>query len=764
MSTKNQRSSYSVAVTILASLNLTMLSGAGFAQGSDTGEEDETYIEQIIVTGSRTGRALNKIPGAVSVISQEEIQNNISLSGDLTSLLARTVPGYGQSKQQMENRGETLRGRKALRLLDGVPQGSPLRDGSRDSIFTDMGIIERVEVINGPSASEGIGAAGGIINYITKSADKLGTELEVSTQLRSQFEEDSDSWRVAMNALHKNEDFDLLVGASFAETGIAYDGDGNTIGIGASGSDRDTQSTNLFIKVGTDFGAGDSQRLEVSFSDFLLECQCRYSMFDENPSVWNWHEINRIPITSIKVSPPGAMASFQDFVQTTVSYRHNDLAGGTLFIQYYDADQAMRFEAERSFSKQEPEFVPFILDDNGFPVDYTPLVEQSEIDSAKKGLRTSWATESLANNDALGLQVGIDFVEDIAQQRLAHQNRTWVPPMKYTSVAPFAQLSYDVGDWTLTAGLRNEDGELDVDDYVSSWANDRRPVGGGRITYSDLLPNVGAIWRVTDAWSVYASYSRGFTLPNAGIPLRNMRCSNDTTERGDPDDPVNFPFGGIQPDGCPNDPPITVNEIIDLEAIIVDNTEVGFNWTGIDGRFGVSLYESTSDFGASLVVDPDVGDFVLARKPTEIRGVEFTGSYNITDNFNFTALYSHITGKTSSSDPGNLDRELGILDVSPDKLVLRADWMFSDKGNVVLGSSTIMDRHINENEAGEEDIDGVTLLDLTVNYRLGAGTVTLGVDNLLDKTYPLVTSQIVFWKNYMHGRGREVSVGYTASF
>ncbi len=763
MKTQIEQSLFTFSVSALSLLLLVPISSKSFAQQGDA-DDDDQVIEQIIVTGSRTGRALNKIPGAVSVISQEEIQDNISLSADLTSLLARTVPGYGQSKQQMERRGETLRGRTALRLFDGVPQGSPLRDGSRDSIFTDMGIIERVEVINGPSATEGIGAAGGIINYITKSPKEMGTEFEVSTQLRSQFEEDSSSWRVSMNAMHKNESFDFLVGASFAETGIAYDGDGRTIGIGASGSDRDSQSDNLFVKVGTDFGAGDSQRIEFSHSRFLLECQCRYSMFDENPSVWNWHEINRIPITSIKMPPPGAMASFQDFVQTTVSYTNDDLAGGTLFIQYYDADQAMRFESERTFSKQEPEFMPFVLDANGFPTDYTPLVEQSEIDSVKKGLRTSWSTDALAGNDNLGLQVGVDLVEDIAQQRLAHQNRTWVPPMQYTSFAPFVQVSLDAGAWTFTAGLRNEDGELDVDDYVSSWANDRRPVGGGRITYSDLLPNVGAIWRVSDSWSVYASYSKGFTLPNAGIPLRNMRCSNDTSERGNPNDPVNFPFGGVQPDGCPNDPAVTVNDIIDLEAILVDNTEIGFSWVGTDGKISASFYESNSDFGASLVVDPDVGDFVLSRKPTEIRGLELTGSYNITDNFNLTALYSHISGKTSSSDPNVLDREMGILDVSPDKIVLKADWMFSDKGNVVLGSSTILDRHINENQAGEEDIDGSTLLDLTVNYRLKQGTLTLGIDNLLDKTYPLVTSQIVFWKNYMHGRGREVSLGYTASF
>ena len=91
--------------------------------------------------------------------------------------------------------------------------------------------------------------------------------------------------------------------------------------------------------------------------------------------------------------------------------------------------------------------------------------------------------------------------------------------------------------------------------------------------------------------------------------------------------------------------------------------------------------------------------------------------------------------------------------------------MFSDRGNLVLGNTTHFDSDINVGEAGEEHIDGSSLWDLTVNYQLANnGRISLGVDNLLDDTYLLSTSQIVFWKNYMHGRGREVTLGYTANF
>jgi len=730
------RNSTSYKSIFLAAGLLSSVSSFALSAQENT-EEASANIEEVIVTGSRTGKALNKIPGAVSIISEAEIAHDISLTSDVTAMLTRTVPGYGISKQQMDRRGETLRGRIALRLLDGVPQGSPLRDGSRDSIFTDMGILQRVEVVNGPSATEGIGASGGIINYITKTPTEMGTEVEVSSLFRTQFKEDSGSWRLGLNVAHKNEHYDVLVAGSFAQTGISYDGEGQTIGLGASGSDRDSQSDNLFVKIGTNFGENDSQRLELSHSRFVLECQCNYSTLILHPEIWDYHEANKVPITSIKERPLGGMASFNDFKQTTLTYSHDDLFGGRLQVQIYDADQAMRFEAELSGSKQDPLFAPV-----------GTLIEQSEVNSQKKGLRSSWSTDSFMGNDNLGLQVGADVVEDIAQQKFALTDRVWVPPMEYTSFAPFAQLSLDLDALTITAGIRYEDGNLRVDDYTTSWFRKRKPIVGGDIGYGEWLPNVGAIYRLSEEWSIYTAYSKGFTLPNAGFALRRLSCTAEP-----------------KVEGCPNDPPTSVNDILDLEAIIIENKEIGFSWSGDAGKFSVSVYESTSELGDGVSVDPVDNELILNRAPQKIQGIEISGLYNVSDALTLSAIFSSITGKTTGNDPDVLDREIGVLNINPNKLIATADWQFSDKGRVVFGSQIVFDRDINEEgQGGEEHIDGSTLFNLAINYKVGSGTLSLGVDNLFDSTYLLPTSQITFWRNYLHGRGREVSLGYTVKY
>jgi len=107
---------------------------------------------EVIVTGTRTAKAVDKIPGAITVVAPAEVQRELTLTEDATAILARSVPGYSESSQELNTIGETLRGREPLRLFDGIPQSTPLRDGSRNGTFTDMDTIERIEVINGPSA------------------------------------------------------------------------------------------------------------------------------------------------------------------------------------------------------------------------------------------------------------------------------------------------------------------------------------------------------------------------------------------------------------------------------------------------------------------------------------------------------------------------------------------------------------------------------------------------------------------------------------
>ena len=172
--------------------------------------------------------------------------------------------------------------------------------------------------------------------------------------------------------------------------------------------------------------------------------------------------------TSIKGVFPGMLPQFNTFRQYSLKYSHNNLFGGELNILAYKATQRSRFNTECGTSdckpytlaadnlnrgKQDPNIAPL-----------GTLLDASELHSDKSGVRSSWNTDSFAGVTGLGLNAGLDLVKDTTEQRLAMTNRLWVPPMKYSSTAPFAQLSYDAGPLTVSGGASwDPDGETDTD-------------------------------------------------------------------------------------------------------------------------------------------------------------------------------------------------------------------------------------------------------------------------------------------------------------
>ena len=246
---------------------------AASAEGGDNvrpSDSTDTSDAAIIVTGTRTPRAVDKIPGAVTVISEAEVLRTQVITEDATAVLARTVPGYSESNQTLNTLGETMRGRTALYLFDGIPQSTPLRDGSRNATFTDMSVVGRIEVIGGASASEGIGAAGGIINYISRRATEPGLHIGVSGRIGSQFHDDSAIYKIGGTVAYSESAFDLFASASYIDRGITYDANGRRIGLSASSSIADSTQRNFFVKIGTDLGSGGVQRLEAVASYFRL--------------------------------------------------------------------------------------------------------------------------------------------------------------------------------------------------------------------------------------------------------------------------------------------------------------------------------------------------------------------------------------------------------------------------------------------------------------------------------------------------------------
>ncbi|WP_457447603.1 TonB-dependent receptor [Roseateles sp. P5_E4] len=706
-----------IALAAVAALAAAGAQAQQAATDADT-NADGSELQRVIVTGTRVPKAVDKIPGAVTLITKEEIAHTLNMTDDMTAVLSRTVPGYAESSQAMSNTGENLRGRIALRLFDGVPQGSPLREGTRNASFTDMGLVGRIEVINGPSASEGIGAAGGIINYLSKTPTKMGSEVTLTARYTTAFEDDSAGWKLGANYAFKADDWDFIGGVSRIDRGMTYDGHGRRIGLNTSGSVADSTANNVYAKAGYNFGANREQRIQASLSKFKIEGKGNYHLVDGDRTAGSTN-------TSERPGLFGTLSEINDFSQSTLSYKHNDLWGGSLSLDAYYADQKMRYPAENGADRQDPLIAPL-----------GTLVDQSEVRTRKYGLRNAYSHGDVFGVEGLEVRGGVDLTHDTARQWLALTDRLWVPPMNYSSVAPWFQASYDIGPVTISGGFRREDGELEVADYKTTYFRNRVDVKGGKLNYKANLPNIGAVWKIGGGWSAFVSSGKGFTLPNVGIPLRNISY-----------------------------PGQSVAGILDLQAVIVKNNEVGFNWRGAMGSFGGSYYKSKSDFGQSLSIDPVTNDFLLSRQPVNISGYELTGELRATRDLKFTALYSHTSGKTWFTSGGPLTKQMGVLDINPDKLGASATWRFLPQADVTLGATKLSSRDLNVGTSAEEHTKGYTLFDFSANWDWGhGGKSSLGIENLTNKFYVLSWSQVVGFRNYTSGRGRVVSLTHTVTF
>ncbi|WP_020654232.1 TonB-dependent receptor [Massilia niastensis] len=708
-----------VSLAVAAACAL-MAAPCALAQQAQQNQEQDSEMASVVVTATRTAKAVDKIPGAVSVITQQELSTQYLIADDPSQALATYVPGYAPSRQKLTSTGESLRGRQPLILLDGIPQSNPLRAGQREGYFADSAIIERIEVINGASAMQGLGATGGIINYITRTPRANGTSYNVNTRFSSQFRSDSLDWKTGLTVSHKSDGFDLLAYGAVQRRGMGYDGKGRRLGIdNVQGDTLDSHGDDLFVKIGKTFG---DQRLQLSVNRFNLSGDGDYR---NQPGV----VAEGVPTSSEPGDPIGAEPR-NKVRSASLDYRHADLGGGALTAQLFTHDFEALYGATNTATFQDARIAPV-----------SSLYDQSHIVADKLGSRITWVRPDTLV-EGLEVTAGLDWLRDHTLQRLAQTDRTWVPELKFRSLAPFLQLEYEIGPVTVRGGVRYEDAKLEVDTYTTLAAYGNRVVQGGSAEFTKSVKNIGAVWRFAPQWSVFAASSEGFGLPDAGLVLRGVAVPNQS-----------------------------VSNLVSLQPIVTRNNEVGINWRGANGQFGVSRYDSRSKIGSVIRIN-SAGIGLVERVPTTVKGWEANAEWRLTKGLSLSGTWSSIDGKTAATQGAPLDLDLGARSQGPDKTTLGANWSFMPKAQLRLQASHLRDRDINiGRRVGtanlEEHFKGYTLADAAATWDSRYGKFGVSIENLFDKQYVGYYSQsasAVDSTATYAGRGRTLALSWNRSF
>ncbi|HEY9553339.1 TonB-dependent receptor [Allosphingosinicella sp.] len=705
-----------------AALGLCLTPSAARAQ---IGPEDQgrPHDDSIIVTATRGEKPLNAIPALVTIIDEEEIEQQRLIATDTSSLLANLVPSFSPSRQKLSSFGESFRGRDPLYLIDGVPQSNPLRNGSRDGYTIDLIAIERVEVINGANAIQGLGATGGIVNFVTKKPDRSGNwtfGVDAAVTAADDFNDEGFEHRAGAYASKRFGDFDFLGSASYHKRGLFSDGEGRSIGVDATQGDlADSTQTNFFGKFGWEPTA--VQRLQFTINKFDLKGDGDWSSVPGDRDAG-------IPVTSRRGAPEGEPA-LNDVLTMSLDYTHRDLLGGTFTSQLYRQDFKATYGGDRFAIFQDPAIAPV-----------GTLFDQSQNRSEKLGVRFTQRYTDIGGSDA-DIIGGVDYLEDTTSQALIHTGRFWVPETTYENIAPFLQLDLPVTDrLTFAGGARWENATLKVGDYNSIAGNRsdlvETPVIGGSPSFDELLLNGSTIYEFLDGVSAYASYSQGYTVPDVGRVLRAVRVPNTS-----------------------------VDDLLTLSPVIADNYEAGLTVRQDFLTAQLAYFISKSDQGSRLVADAD-GIFSVVRQKTRIEGLEATLEVTLGSGFSAGGNLSMLKGEVDSDDDGRLDADLDAINIGPNRLNLYAGWS-GDALSLRLQSATLFDRNF-EDAAGlnAANFDGYTLFDLYAGYETGFGTLSFAVQNLADAQYITYYGQAgsTLDEDFFAGRGRTFTLGYSTEF
>ena len=144
----------------------------------------ETKLPTIVMTATRTPKSIAEVAGTVQTIGGEEIAQQAGAGRKVADILAQLVPSLAPSSGTTSNYGQTMRGRNVLVMIDGVSQTGS-RDVARQLNSISPNMIDHIEVVSGATSIYGSGATGGIINIITKRADKSEPVAFVSVAVAS---------------------------------------------------------------------------------------------------------------------------------------------------------------------------------------------------------------------------------------------------------------------------------------------------------------------------------------------------------------------------------------------------------------------------------------------------------------------------------------------------------------------------------------------------------------------------------------------------
>ena len=706
---------------ILATTGVIFISNSSFAESQEQISSSEPAVQQLETMTFTASRSQDVQTNSKQTTKIDEKQLELlkqSSSGNIATVLAKTVPGLSDSSRTITDFGQTLRGRNALILVDGIPLNLS-RETSRGISGIDAESIQNIEVIRGSNAIYGGGATGGIISITTKSAGGEPTAKTVvgfQTPLTN-FSRDALSADIHQYFSGGLNDWDYALDFGYKRTGGSYDARGDRIAPEPSQGDLfDSNAYSIGGKLG--YHIDDKQYIQLSTNYYKADQDSDYA---SDPSV------KKLPAGSVPAkSMKGLKLADQNQNESqlyNLTYQNKDLLGSNFDTQIYYRDFYTRFNPT----------------DGRTQANRGNTINQGYQENDVFGSRFTFNTPLHFLGDS-SLVWGGDFIREQSEMPLdtfdhdiydqsgglefvKNGNIIYLPELTTQSMGAFAQLKHRFNDqWSAEIGTRYEDSFAEVDDFIpltQKNSTDPYTVKGGKVKADAWLYNASLTFSPVKEHSLYASFSQGFQLPDVGLVIRNATTG--------------FDLGSSF-----------------LEPVKVDNYELG--WNGDFDRISSSLavFYSTSELGAVQSFNNGLN---LARTKEEVTGVEATFDYlNQDEIWGFGGSATWMKGRETPQGRTEDQRMTGYR-IPPLKLTSYISYNPSDTWSNRLQATYFgsQDYRLDGKDSfGRHEVKTYTTVDLMSSFDVSTkGNVSIGLENIFNRKYYPLYSQLLRNNNNM---------------
>lgn len=682
-----------------------MAISSSLAYAEEAQKDGATLLDQVTVSATRTEKQVKDVARSVSVITEEQIENQLSNS---IQDVVRYEPGVNvEGSGRLGAKGFNIRGLSGNRvkvMVDGISLSSTYDSGSTFlrpvQDYVDIDSIRAIEIVKGPGSTlYGSDALAGTVSFISKKpADYLSKEGNDSyASLKAGYSGKDSSFTETITLANRNNSLETM----FLYTRRDY---------------KETESHSGAKVQGPDRGVAES--LDGDLNNFLVEAR---------------YHINSDHIVGTKLEYLD-QGSKSDLEATLDPQNHSDDTRNRKHVNLYHewkADLRAFDTADTKFSWQNTKtnqitytYDSQSLGDREKEYFYEQGGYQLSVQLNKAFTRSnidhlftygfSWVKEDLENDNKT---TKLDTGEVLPPDEL-HQPGRYSPLASKNSWGIYAQDEMALPDdkTTVTAGIRYDNYKLspETDSEFQQQLEDNKS--------DDFTASLGISHKRNENLTVYALFSQGFRSPT--LDEAYYAYENIFSERNG----VKFGYAFL------------ANP--DLKPEKSNSFEIGAKFEGYAGTFEISAYRNDyKDFIEEVAISGT--EYVYGATQSQnvadayIEGVELRGELWLDEAFN-APLGLSLKAAIAYANGFNEDEEKPLASVAPLSGVfgLHYDTPQGNYGGALQWTISKGKSQSDIEDDSRHEVPGYGLVDLTGYYKpIDNFTVRAGLFNLTDKKY-----------------------------